>query len=209
MPLSRLWTLWRRRCTEAAPRSFARQRRNTPDTARGTSPDNALQEGSDLSTSARMPVTSSPSNALRPVIISYTTAPNAHTSVRRSTGRPRACSGDMYAAVPRMTPIRVAAVARVGDASGSPDAGPASSALARPKSSTLTVPSSRTLMLAGLRSRWITPASCAASRASAMRAAMSSASSSGIGPRAIRSSSVGPSTSSSTSARVPPSFSMP
>ena len=84
-----------------------------------------------------------------------------------------------------MTPICVAAVAIVGESCGEPDAGPASSALARPKSSTLTAPSSRTLTLAGLRSRWITPAPCAASRASAMRAAMSRASSRGIGPRAI------------------------
>ena len=78
-----------------SPGSFARQRRSTPDTARGTSAANDAQVGSDLMTSARMPVTSSPSNALRPVSISYTTTPNAHTSARRSTGRPRACSGDM------------------------------------------------------------------------------------------------------------------
>ncbi len=188
--------------------SFARQRRSTPDTARGTSADSDPQAGSDLMTSARMPVTSSPSNALRPVSISYTTAPSAHTSVRRSTGRPRACSGDMYAAVPTMTPIRVAAV-MVAASEEAPDAGPASRALARPKSRTLTAPSFRTLTLAGLRSRWITPAPCAASRASAIRAATSRASSRGIGPRAIRSSRVGPSTSSSTSARVPPSSSMP
>ena len=81
-----------------------------------------------------------------------------------------------------MTPIWVAAVVIVAEPCGSPDAGPASSALARPKSSTLTVPSSRTLTLAGLRSRWITLASCAASRASAIWLAMPSASSRGIGP---------------------------
>ncbi len=38
-------------------------------------------------------------------------------------------------------------------------------AFARPKSSTLTVPSGRTFTLAGLRSRWTMPCSCAASSA--------------------------------------------
>ena len=66
------------------------------------------------------------------------------------------------------------------------------SAFARPKSSTFTVPSGRTLMLAGFRSRWTMPCSCAASSASAICRAIGSASSSGIGPRAIRSASVGP-----------------
>jgi hypothetical protein len=48
-------------------------------------------------------------------------------------------------------------------------------ALASPKSSTLTVPSGRTLMFAGFRSRWMTPASCAASSASAICLAMDDA----------------------------------
>ena len=82
-------------------------------------------------------------------------------------------------------------------------------AFASPKSNTLTVPSSRTLMLAGLRSRWITPASWAASSASAICFTIGSASSSGIGPSAIRSARVGPSTNSSTSARVPSASSIP
>ena len=82
-------------------------------------------------------------------------------SARLSTGLPRACSGDMYAAVPMITPICVAAPVSVGDCDGSPS-GVVSSALANPKSRTLTVPSSRTLMFAGFRSRWITPASWAA-----------------------------------------------
>ena len=43
-----------------------------------------------------------------------------------------------------------------------------SSAFASPKSSTFTVPSGRTLMLAGFRSRWMMPCSCAASSASAI-----------------------------------------
>ena len=54
-------------------------------------------------------------------------------------------------------------------------------AFARPKSSTFTVPSARTLMFAGLRSRWMMPCSCAASRASAICFAIGSASSIGIG----------------------------
>ena len=56
--------------------------------------------------------------------------------------------------------------------------GPAESpvvAFASPKSSTLTTPSGVTLMLAGFRSRWTIPFSCAASSASAIWRAMASA----------------------------------
>ena len=56
-------------------------------------------------------------------------------------------------------------------------------ALASPKSSTFTLPSGVTLMLAGLRSRWTMPFSCAYSSASAIWRAIGSASSIGIGPR--------------------------
>ena len=67
----------------------------------------------------------------------------------------------MYAAVPRITPMCVAATLNVGDCETSGFATSPSKALARPKSSTFTVPSGRTLMLAGFRSRWMTPCSCA------------------------------------------------
>ena len=50
---------------------------------------------------------------------------------------------------------------------------------ASPKSSTFTVPSGVILMLAGFRSRWMMPCSCAASSASAICRAIGSASSSG------------------------------
>ena len=72
----------------------------------------------------------------------------------------------------------------------------AEQALARPKSRTLTLPSGVTLTLAGLRSRWTMPFSCASSRASAICFAMASASSTGIGPRFRRSARSSPSTSS-------------
>ena len=45
-----------------------------------------------------------PGKGTRPVNISYSTQPNAQTSVRLSIGSPRACSGLMYAAVPAITP---------------------------------------------------------------------------------------------------------
>jgi hypothetical protein len=76
-----------------------------------------------------------------------------------SAAFPRACSGLMYAAVPRISPTPVAAgEVKVGDSDRKLSvawaaAAPAWTALARPKSSTLTVPSERTLMLAGFRSR--------------------------------------------------------
>ena len=79
-------------------------------------------------------------------------------SARLSTGFPRACSGDMYAAVPMTIPISVAAAVNeiVGEALvGLKPCAPyeGSSAFARPKSSTFTVPSVLILMLAGFRSR--------------------------------------------------------
>ena len=51
--------------------------------------------------------TVSPENGRRPQSISKSTHPNAQMSVRLSTGRPRACSGLMYAAVPRINPASV------------------------------------------------------------------------------------------------------
>ena len=79
-----------------------------------------------------------------------------------------------------MAPSRVESVpGRVG----SPIAG-VSSAFARPKSSSFTRPSGSTLTLAGFRSRWMMPASCAASRPSAICRQMSSASRTGERARA-------------------------
>jgi hypothetical protein len=104
--------------------------------------------------------------------------------------------------VPKIIPACViAGVVIVGDCDtfgDDPTGG--SIAFARPKSSTLTVPSGRTLMFAGLRSRWMIPCSCAASRASATCFAIGSASSSGSAPFAIRWDRSSPSTSSITSA---------
>src|SRR5712692_6895736 len=50
-----------------------------------------------------------PSNALLPVAISYTKAPNAKTSVRASTSLASSCSGAMYCSVPRIVPACVTA----------------------------------------------------------------------------------------------------
>ena len=129
-----------------------------------------FQSGSSRVMAESVSVTVSREKAGTPVSISYSTHPNAQMSVRRSTGRPRACSGDMYARVPMIMPASVAAgVATVGDCDTLGDEPAAGSmAFARPKSSTLAVPSERTLIFAGLRSRWTMPCSCAASSASAI-----------------------------------------
>ena len=83
---------------------------------------------------------------------SYTTTPNDHTSERLSAVFPRACSGDMYAAVPNTVPAKVASRVRVGEVSGLPS-GSGVDALANPKSRTLTTPSGVILILAGFKSR--------------------------------------------------------
>ncbi len=60
---------------------------------------------------------SSPPNGRRPASISNSTAPNAQMSVHLSTALPRACSGDIYAAVPKIIPACViAGDVMVGDA---------------------------------------------------------------------------------------------
>ena len=48
-----------------------------------------------------------PINAIRPVAISYSTAPSENRSLRASRSSPRACSGDIYATVPSETPVLV------------------------------------------------------------------------------------------------------
>ena len=88
-----------------ALRSFSRHRWMSVTICAGTSAGSADQFGVVFMTAAIISVASSPSNARAPVSISYSTAPKAQTSVRLSTARPRACSGDMYAAVPRITPV--------------------------------------------------------------------------------------------------------
>ena len=86
--------------------------------------------------------------------------PPCRAPVRDSCRRP--CRGSRRACVARQARDR-RRVDRLAGARDSP-----ASAFARPKSSTLTVPSGRSLMLAGFRSRWTMPCSCAASSASAI-----------------------------------------
>ena len=99
-----------------------------------------------------------------------------------------------------MTPEYVACTPIVGDIDIDEETRSVSSIFARPKSSTFTFPLDVSLIFAGFKSRWTTPCECAASSASAICLAMGRASSSGMGPCSMRSASVGPSTSSSTSA---------
>jgi hypothetical protein len=67
----------------------------------------------------------------------------------------------------------------VGEFDSATPAPPESATFASPKSSTFTLPCLSSLILAGFRSRWIIPRSCAASSASAICRAIGSASSSG------------------------------
>ena len=143
-------------------RSFCSERRSNRRILSGVSAGSRRQSGSDFSTSLRISLTESPRNAACPVSISYSTHPNPHTSDVRSASRPFACSGDMYAAVPRIIPGRVAAI-MVGELDRPAPLPSTSRAFASPKSSTLTVPSARTLIFAGFRSRCVMPISWAAS----------------------------------------------
>src|SRR5215211_1071782 len=82
-------------------------------------------------------------------------------SLAGPTCSPAACSGDMYFALPRMSPESEIVVA--------------STARAMPKSATFTCPESATRMLRGLMSLCTTPRTCAAFRAWATWSATSSA----------------------------------
>ena len=111
-----------------------------------------------------------------------------------------------------MTPACVPLGARVGDwdkSAEDPALPSPTRALASPKSSTLTWPSGVTFTLAGLRSRWTMPFSCAASRASATCFAIPSASGRGMLPRFSRAARSSPSTSSRTRKGVPAASSIP
>ncbi len=66
-----------------------------------------VQSGSLCSTAPRMSATDSPGNAGLPERSSYATTPNAQMSALWSAAFPRACSGAMYAAVPRIIPAPV------------------------------------------------------------------------------------------------------
>ena len=97
-------------------RSFSRQRRNRRRMAGCVVGASAFQSGSVFSTDASVSETVAPSNRRFPVSISHSTTPKPHKSARLSAVVPRACSGDMYAAVPRIMPACViAGVVSVGD----------------------------------------------------------------------------------------------
>ena len=89
--------------------SRSRQRPRSARTWGGVSGGSFDQSGSCRSTAASTSETVSPSKQRVPVSISYSTTPKDQMSDRLSTGLPRACSGDMYAAVPITTPACVAA----------------------------------------------------------------------------------------------------
>ena len=110
----------------------------------------------------------------------------------------------MYWNVPMIVPSAVSGAAIVGDCENAaivrllPSPGPARPvARARPKSISL-VPDFVSMMLPGFRSRWMMPARCARSRASATCAPIRSTSATGSAPRDRRCASVSPSTSSIT-----------
>ena len=122
--------------------------------------------------------------------ISNSTQPSEYKSACGPAGRPDACSGDRYAAVPSTPAVPVTPAAP--------------SARAMPKSSTLTCPPAST-MFAGVMSRCTSPAACATSSASHTAAAMRTASPAASIPASSRTCRrVRPATSSITMNGVRP-----
>ena len=123
--------------------------------------------------------------------ISNSTQPREYKSACGPAGRPEACSGDRYAAVPSTIAVPVPLVPP--------------SARAMPKSRTLTSPPAST-MFAGVMSRCTSPAACATSSASQTPAAIRAASPAGSVPALSRTwRRVRPATSSITMNGVWPS----
>ena len=96
-------------------------------------------------TNSSTEISLSPVNSRSPVTISNSTAPREKRSERASTGRPQACSGDMYWSFPLRAPIWVCPTLET--------------ALAMPKSHSLTSPSPVRRTFCGETSRWTSPSS--------------------------------------------------
>ena len=189
--------------------SLVRHRRSRYFTFSGVLAGRAPHSGSRSMMPTRISVAVRPGNVRFPLSTSYITQPKAQISVFRSTGLPEACSGLMYGTVPITTPASVISGIIVAVSASAERGRAASIALASPKSSTFTLPSAVILRLAGFKSRWTTPASCAAPSASATCRPRSSASLSGSGALARRCESVSPGTYSSTRNFTPPASSRP
>jgi len=110
-----------------------------------------------------------PLKAAFPVAISYVTEPSAKISVLASASFPSNCSGAMYWNVPTIIPAPVSfdGYAVISVKAAFSGAGP--KCLASPKSISL-APVLVSMMLAGFRSRCVSPTLWAVARASASRA---------------------------------------
>ncbi len=95
--------------------SRSRQRSRSTRTDGGVDGGSFPKSTGSRRTAASVSLTVSPWKSPLPVSISKSTTPNAQTSALLSTGFPRACSGAMYAAVPRITPAAVARAVSVGE----------------------------------------------------------------------------------------------
>ena len=93
--------------------------------------------------------------------VSNNTMPKLKMSERWSTCSQRACSGDMYAVVPGISPGSVSAEAVFNSRPADSDV------LAMPKSSTFAWFRRVSMMFCGLMSRWTIPSRCASTSASA------------------------------------------
>ena len=142
-----------------------------------------------------------PSKARRLVSISYTIAPNAKMSLRTSTSWPSTCSGAMYCSVPAIVPSSVSGC-RVSVSVNAASTAAIGRSFARPKSRSL-APDLVRMTLPGFRSRWTTPAACAAASASPISRAYLMARSTGNRPCARRWASVSPSRYSMTRKSAP------
>ena len=152
--------------------SLTRQLRTTSASAVGASARSVASGGASArrieeATAAAL----DPSNARRPLAISWSTQPRAKTSLRASAALPSSCSGAMYCSVPTMAPARVigASAVAVFSSEAPPPGKAVAMARARPKSSSFT-PDFVTMTLPGLRSRCAMPLRCARSSASAISA---------------------------------------
>ena len=154
------------------------------------------EAGFELITACSVITTFVPVNGFFPVAISNSITPKENMSLRTSRSSDRACSGDIYTAVPGITPTCVS------DSSSEESVVvptlPSLASFAKPKSRIFTCPFGVRKIFAGLMSRCTIPLACDAANASATCTAMSSRSSRSIGRPWIRCFRLSPSSFSMT-----------
>jgi len=177
--------------------SFSKHLATTASSARGSPATRARRDGGSSLSTRPSTCAVPPTNGRSPARHSYRMTPSAHTSAAGPTNlaSPFACSGAMYAGVPITAFVCVRSDAPRFASPKSVTLGVKANGLREPAGSSCVLspagshrPFARST-LAGFRSRWTMPRSCAAATPRAIRATSAAAARGSSRPRASRSAS--------------------